>query len=190
MASPSIANFSTGMELQSAPINPAWILDGTPTARNRVLSNSSDRFAWTMLWDCTAGKFNWRYDLDETVHVIEGSVTVTDGNGVSKTLRPGDIAFFAAGTTAHWHVENYVRKVAFCQRQVPATIHLPIRALRGVKSRLASQFRQLADLVRGSLVDRGIEPQSAPDASDLAAPLANFKVADDARFAGQRSRGV
>jgi hypothetical protein len=137
---PAISNYSALMELQSAPINPSWILEGTPAARNRLIAPSTDRFGWTMLWDCTAGKFNWHYTIDETVHIIEGSVTVTAADGTTFTLTPGDIAFFPSGSTAHWHVENYVRKVAYCQKPVPSIFALPLRALRRIFTPLRKIF--------------------------------------------------
>jgi uncharacterized cupin superfamily protein len=126
--------FPTGLELSAAPINPAWILDGAPHARNRILWTSTDKTGFCMLWDCTEGKFNWTYGLDELVHVIEGGVTVTGPDGIAKTLRAGDVALFPKGTVVHWHVENYVRKVAYCQKQLPEMIALPVRLLRKLKS--------------------------------------------------------
>ena len=134
MTMPTISSFSTNVTLASSPINPDWILEGSPIARNRVLSRSSDSLACTIVWDCTAGTFNWFYDIDETVHVIEGSVTVSDGVNPPKTLKPGDVAFFPAGTKAHWHVENYVRKVAFCQRPLPRIALGPIQMLRKLRA--------------------------------------------------------
>ena len=74
-----ISNSSTEVSLGSSPINADWILEGNPIARNRVISRSSDSLACTIIWDCTAGKFNWVYDIDETVHILEGSVIVSDG---------------------------------------------------------------------------------------------------------------
>jgi uncharacterized cupin superfamily protein len=149
MPGPKISSFSALMELSSAPINPAWILEGTPSARNRIIAPSTDRFGWTMLWDCTAGKFNWHYTVDETVHIIEGGVTVTDGDGVVMMLKPGDIAFFPSGSTAHWHVENYVRKVAYCQKPVPLIVGLPLRVLR----KILAQFGKAMSLIKQSLTD-------------------------------------
>src|SRR5664279_4983395 len=58
------------MILSSAAINPNWILEGNPVARNKLLFESADGTATTWLWDCTAGRFNWFYDIDETVHLI------------------------------------------------------------------------------------------------------------------------
>jgi uncharacterized cupin superfamily protein len=146
-----ISTFSTSAALRAAPINPDWILEGNPTARNRVLARSSDSLACSIIWDCTAGKFNWFYDIDETVHIIEGSVTVSDGQSPPKTLKVGDVAFFPAGTKAHWHVENYVRKVAFCQRPLPKFMNGPIAMLRALKAKLRG------GAPGGSLMDSGPE---------------------------------
>ena len=162
MPGPKISSYSALAELHSAPINPAWILEGTPTARNRVIAPSTDRFGWTMLWDCTAGKFNWHYTIDETVHIIEGSVTVTDSAGGVMTLKPGDIAFFPSGSVAHWHVENYVRKVAHCQKPVPLALGLPLRVLR----KLAAQFRKVLSFAK-------LNPSA--DALPAPQPAADFK---------------
>jgi uncharacterized cupin superfamily protein len=146
-----ISNSSTDVALNNSPINAEWILEGNPVARNRVISRGSDSLACTIVWDCTAGKFNWFYDVDETVHVIEGSVIVSDGQSPPKRLVPGSVAFFPAGTKAHWHVEKYVRKVAFCQRTLPSAVQLSINLLRHVLTR----FRGKA--ATGSLMDAGEE---------------------------------
>ncbi|QGM47101.1 cupin domain-containing protein [Methylocystis heyeri] len=106
---------ANGLALQPAPINPEWIREGAPVARNGLLSRSADGSAFTLIWDCTGGVFEWRYDIDETVFILEGSVTVSDGDR-TVVLGQGDTVFFPAGTTALWRVESYVRKVAFCRR--------------------------------------------------------------------------
>jgi uncharacterized cupin superfamily protein len=126
--------FPGRLELADAPINPAWILEGIPRARNRMLWNSGDKTGFCMMWDCTAGKFNWIYEFDELVHVVDGGVTVTGPDGVAKTLGPGDVALFPQGMTVHWHVERYVRKVAYCQHQLPHFAALPFRAWRKCKA--------------------------------------------------------
>ena len=102
--------------LQPAPINADWIIDGAPIARNALLSLSDDKDAFTLMWDCTAGQFEWRYSIDETVYILEGSVIVEDEAGARHRLETGATAFFPAGSRAIWRVESYVRKVAFCRR--------------------------------------------------------------------------
>ena len=148
MPAADIASFNTLADLKNAPIDPRWIVEGTPAARNRLVAGSSDCSAWTMLWDCTAGKFHWIYKVDETVHVLEGAVTVTVG-GNTNTLRTGDIAFFPAGTVALWQVDNYVRKLAFCQKPIPAILGVPLRLTR----RALKQLRKGLTLVHSALAE-------------------------------------
>jgi uncharacterized cupin superfamily protein len=98
-----------------SPINGAWILEGNPLARGKLLSTSTDGMASTFMWDCTAGRFNWYYELDETVYLLEGSVVIKDALGERRQLSAGDSFLFKAGTHFEWTIENYVRKVAFCR---------------------------------------------------------------------------
>jgi uncharacterized cupin superfamily protein len=148
MPAADISSFNTRTDLETAPINPHWIVEGAPVARSRKVGDSSDHSAWTMLWDCTAGKFHWIYKFDETVHVLEGEVTITV-NGRANTLRAGDIAFFPAGAVARWHVENYVRKLAFCQKPAPAILGVPLRLTRHA----LSHIRKGMTLVQGALAE-------------------------------------
>ncbi len=106
-------------ELKSAPIEPGWVLAGSPRARCGEICRSSDGASNTMIWDCTAGKFRWFFGVDETVMILEGEVTVNDSTGHRRTLRAGDIGFFPAGTWMVWEVETYVRKVAFLRHALP-----------------------------------------------------------------------
>ena len=145
----TIIHSNQDVNLRPAPINKDWIVEGEPVARNAILSRSADTTACTIMWDCTAGKFNWRYDFDETVHIIEGSVVVSSENTPPKRLQAGDVAFFPVGTVAHWHVETYVRKVAFCRRVLPRQALPVIRALRWAKGLLRGPQPQAA----GSLME-------------------------------------
>jgi uncharacterized cupin superfamily protein len=119
-------------KLEPAPINPSWVIEGKPVARNFLVSKSLDGSGFTYLWDCTAGVFNWYYDIDETVYIVEGSVTIRDDNGKEFQLNVGDHVLFRAGSHAVWRVENYVRKVAFFRQPVPAPLSLVVRAVRKI----------------------------------------------------------
>ncbi|MCC6778776.1 MAG: DUF861 domain-containing protein [Hyphomicrobiales bacterium] len=131
--------FSTATVLAPSPISPDWIREGNPVARSRVLSRTADELGCTIIWDCTAGKFDWFYDINETILVLEGSVTIDDGVAPPKRLWPGDVAFFPAGSKAHWHVDEYVRKIAYCHRPLPTLMQTPVRLLRRLKARLRGQ---------------------------------------------------
>ncbi|MDE2348493.1 MAG: DUF861 domain-containing protein [Gammaproteobacteria bacterium] len=60
-------------------------------ARDAVLSVSADGDATTLVWDCTAGRFDRHYDIDETVCVIEGAVRIKDPNGSVRPVGVGDV---------------------------------------------------------------------------------------------------
>lgn len=98
-------------ELPDMPIEPSWILEGSPRAGGTVLLQSDDKLVSSGLWECSAGKFNWTFAWDEFVHVLEGEVTITEAGGETYTLRPGDFAHFPRGLKSEWHVANYVKKV-------------------------------------------------------------------------------
>lgn len=133
--------------LKSSPITPAWVIEGNPQARNAIVSMSEDRTACTVVWDCSGGKFNWYYDFDETVHFIEGSVTIDDGHGPARTLGPGDVIFFPAGSHAVWTVHGYIRKVAFCRKILPKPIGTLLRVAIAVKNRLRPPPKQQGGLM-------------------------------------------
>lgn len=96
-----------------APIPAVDVVDGQPHARTRELHRAYRGGVSMNYWDCTAGRFRWSYAGDEMIQVLEGEVHVTDEHGDTFTLREGDTAHFAAGTTLLWDVPEYVRKLAF-----------------------------------------------------------------------------
>ncbi len=93
------------------PIDPAWIIEGTPTARGNVFLQSADKKISYGGWECTAGKFQWVFGWDEFVHIQEGEATIQEEGGKTVTLRRGDLAHFPKGMKTVWTVPNFVRKV-------------------------------------------------------------------------------
>ena len=124
--------------LGPAPIPKTWILDGSPVARKKTLAGSSDRLANTLMWDCTAGRFNWFYDEDEVIHVLEGSVVIEDEAGVRRRLQAGDTFLFPAGSRFHWTVPHYIRKIAFLREPLSREM----RIIRGILKHLTAPFRR------------------------------------------------
>jgi hypothetical protein len=119
--------------LEPAPIRTEWLLEGSPVTRCRILSGSTDDRAFTAMWDCTAGRFHWYYDVDETIYVLEGSVIVTDPQGQRHTLQAMDTYLFPAGTRYHWNIPVYVRKLAFIHLPLPKKLRFARRVYRSVK---------------------------------------------------------
>jgi uncharacterized cupin superfamily protein len=124
---------TSNVSLEPAPIKAEWILEGNPVARNRTISTSKDGTSVALFWDCSAGKFNWFYDVDETVYVLEGSVLLKDANGAQRLVSAGDTVFFPVGAKVEWTVDKYIRKVAFCADPLPMPLRFMRRALRAVK---------------------------------------------------------
>jgi uncharacterized protein len=118
--------------LEPSPINRDWILEGDPRARAVLLSSSADGTASTFIWDCTAGRFNWFYGMDETIYVLEGGMTIKDAGGTHH-LKAGDTIYFPAGSSAEWIVESYVRKIAFVRTQLPRSLASARRVFQRLK---------------------------------------------------------
>lgn len=131
-------------DLRSSPIEPSWIVSGNPVARASELMRSADKTTWTVVWDCTAGCFNWTYNCDETVHIMEGSVILRDDHSGPTRLGPGAVVFFPKGSRVHWEVEGYVKKVAFLRSVVPNPMTVPYKVLRRLKRMLRGQQGQPA----------------------------------------------
>src|SRR5882672_6679739 len=126
----------------AAPIRPSWILAGAPVARVALLSSSADGTASTYYWDCTAGRFNWYYSFDETLHILEGSVMLKAPSGNSRLVVAGDTIFFPAGSQAEWTVESYIRKLAFCRTPLPSYIVSARNAARRIKRLMNGRGKQ------------------------------------------------
>jgi uncharacterized protein len=127
-----VFNTTDGIALVADPINPEWVLEGSPQARSGCHSLNTDHWAATHIWDCTAGRFNWHFALEETVLILEGEVHVTDALGHTTVMRPGMLGYFPAGSHWVWHVPAYVRKLSFNRRRVPWLSKAVARVLRAV----------------------------------------------------------
>jgi uncharacterized cupin superfamily protein len=148
MSRPLIEAANLTVKLAPRPIEPSWIIEGNPVAQCSVLSKSADGLASTMVWQCSEGKFNWYYDFDETILILEGAIVLE--NDAMKPTRyvPGDVIFFKDGAQARWHVEGHVRKLAFCRKTQPALLGFALRAVSRIKrTLLPSGKRQPASLL-------------------------------------------
>ena len=121
------------VNLEPRPIEPSWIIEGSPVAQSCVLSKSADGLATTIVWECSEGRFNWYYDFDETILILEGSIVLEND-----TMRPtrygkGDVIFFRNGAHARWYVEGRVRKLAFCRTTQPMVLAFVARVFNKIK---------------------------------------------------------
>jgi uncharacterized protein len=114
-----IETANTASHLASWPIEHSWIIEGNPIAEGSVLSKSADGLAWTVVWQCSEGKFDWYYDIDETILILKGSIVIENDDLPPTRYGPGDVIFFKNGAHARWHVESQIRKLAFCRKTQP-----------------------------------------------------------------------
>lgn len=142
-----VANTRSKMSL--SPIERSWIIEGEPVAELSILSKSADSRAWTVVWQCSAGKFNWYYDYDETILILDGSIVIESEGMPPACYKPGDVIFFKEGAHAIWHVENSVRKIAFCRRTNPDFLNFAVRVVSKIKRILTPAQQQKAPNLLG-----------------------------------------
>jgi len=149
--SPALIETATlAANLAPRPIEPSWIVEGHPVAQSSVLSKSADGLASTIIWQCSEGKFNWYYDFDETILILEGSIVLESDTLRPTRYGPGDVIFFKDGAHARWHVEGHVRKLAFCRKTQPVLVGLALRVLSKLKRMLLpSGKREVVSLAAG-----------------------------------------
>lgn len=122
---------------QTAPVAPRWVLSGEPITRTWGVLRSHDLTSDLVVWECTAGRFECRYSVDEVVMIVAGEVFITDHTGEERRLGPGDLGFFPAGSSCIWRVPELVRKIAVLRETMwrPAGIGLKIwKRLRRIGS--------------------------------------------------------
>jgi hypothetical protein len=76
----------------------------------------------------------------ETKTTKVGSVTRVPAADIALTrYGVGDVIFFRQGAHAKWHVEDYVKKIAFCRQTNPIGLGFVIRAVNKLKRLLSKQ---------------------------------------------------
>jgi uncharacterized cupin superfamily protein len=106
--------------LEPSSVTPSWILEGKPESRSKELARSHDGTSHSMVWDCTAGSFDWHYNKDEALVILSGEAFIrSEKNGEERRIGPGDFVFFPAGVSATWRVPKYIKKVAFLRHTMP-----------------------------------------------------------------------
>ena len=101
-----------------------------------------------MVWQCSAGKFNWYYHEDETILILEGSIVLENDTMSPTRYSRGDVIFFKDGAHAKWYVEGHVRKLAFLRKTQPVLLGFVLRTL----SKIKRIFMPVAGQKAGSLM--------------------------------------
>ncbi|MEB0139148.1 MULTISPECIES: cupin domain-containing protein [unclassified Undibacterium] len=108
-ATPAASQAAAPLSLLPFAVNPNWVLAGTPNFRAAEFFQSSDGKTRSGIFECDAAKFEWHYQFDEAIYILDGSVEI-DYLGHHFHLKAGDSALFRAGTTAIWEVPTHLKK--------------------------------------------------------------------------------
>ena len=114
MSGPVLVEDVQAIELKTEfqPFDPAIVTEGNPGSRSKTLSISRDRLSDVMLWECTAGQFNWHFVRDEVIFALSGKAYIIEADGSERCMAAGDVIFFPAGTSCSFRVDDHFRKVA------------------------------------------------------------------------------
>ncbi len=116
------------LELEPEPIPRDWILSGAPQARCKKLVRSHDSTSSIVVWDCTAGRFNWHFSQDEAIIVVSGEAVMINEKGEERRFSAGDLGFFPAGTSCTWLVTDHIRKIGILRETIWRPLGLAVKA--------------------------------------------------------------
>jgi uncharacterized cupin superfamily protein len=95
------------------PMPPGSIVSGDPAAAVHWIrvSGAGEPAYYAGLWTAEPSTFDWSFELDETAHILEGHVVVTQKGGPTLDLRAGDVVAFRKGAVTRWEVRQRLKKV-------------------------------------------------------------------------------
>jgi uncharacterized protein len=118
------------VELEPEPINPDWVVRGTPTARSKKLVTSNDWMASVVVWECTPGAFHWRYTRDETIYVLAGEAFISTRTDQERRFAAGDLGFFPNGLACNWRITQTFRKFVVQKETMFASLGLSVKVFK------------------------------------------------------------
>jgi uncharacterized protein len=118
------------VDLEPEPINPDWIVRGTPTARSKKLLTGTDWTANVVVWECTPGVFHWRYTRDETIYVLAGEAFISTGTDREHRFAAGDLGFFPNGFVCNWRITKTFRKFVVQKETMLAPLGLSVKVIK------------------------------------------------------------
>ncbi|MDR7304082.1 cupin domain-containing protein [Haloactinomyces albus] len=87
-----------------------FLMDGTKAGEVHWITPGVSGI-WRVLPGQLPEETPYEFEKPETIHVLEGSVTITTEDGESVDLRPGDIAAYSQGVKSTWHFRMPFRKL-------------------------------------------------------------------------------
>ena len=99
---------------QLKDLDPSRYTGGLPIQHQHMVFTDATGQMTAGVWDSTAMHVKpYIFARNELMHLLEGSVTITNGDGVARTFSRGDTFLIPKGMTYQWDSEEYVKKF-FC----------------------------------------------------------------------------
>jgi uncharacterized cupin superfamily protein len=95
------------------PMPPEIIVSGEPAARVHWarVSGPGEPAYYAGVWTVEVCTFDYVFEMNETAHILEGKVVVTEEGGPRLELGAGDVATFPKGARTRWEVRERLKKV-------------------------------------------------------------------------------
>ncbi|SLN48980.1 hypothetical protein PEL8287_02555 [Roseovarius litorisediminis] len=92
--------------------NPSSFTTGDKTEMNLFAYASEDERLLSGVWECAPAREDYPdgYPVHEMMHIISGSVTLTQPDGRSETFTAGDTFFIPKGSPCTWENTQTMRK--------------------------------------------------------------------------------
>ena len=84
---------------------------GAPMMTSGQTMWSGENGAESGIWECTAGPSYWKLEMNEFVHVLSGSMTVTPDGGEPFLAGPGTTFLVPTGWSGNWEIHETIRKL-------------------------------------------------------------------------------
>ena len=111
MPTAKLQKFDASLLPQTSRVAPQKLIAGNPLQSLwNQYSDPTSRF-FSGVWQSEPGKWHIHYTEEEFCQILGGVSVVTDAEGVSTTLRPGDNFVIPRGFQGTWEVLETTRKI-------------------------------------------------------------------------------
>jgi uncharacterized cupin superfamily protein len=94
-----------------ADTDPFVIEKNKPLQRDNSFFTNDEKNMFAGLWDSTAFTSTMRpYSFHELVMLLDGEVTIIEGDRTEHRFQAGDAFFIPMGTICQWKTDNYIKK--------------------------------------------------------------------------------
>jgi uncharacterized protein len=105
---------STSHQIRLSSVSPdEWepfpiedVAGGDPQGRVHWLHQDDDAGLWIGIFEAQPARFPYTSAGDETLHVLEGRVTIEVDGSEPVRLGPGDVVSFPKGMASTWEIEE------------------------------------------------------------------------------------